>query len=65
MSKDGPQMARWVLSIMVDTVMRTNPHIREYYQHHKKRMGSGSLAHVKAMRKYYVRGACLVNYILL
>jgi len=51
MSKDGPPMGRWALSIMVDTVMRTNPCIREYYQHHKKRMGSGSLAHVKAMRK--------------
>jgi transposase len=51
MSKDGPSIGRWALSIMVDTVMRTNPRIREYYEHHKERMGNGALAHVKAMRK--------------
>jgi len=51
MSKDGPSIGRWALSIMVDTVMKANPRIREYYQHHKRRMGSGALAHVKAMRK--------------
>ena len=51
MSKDGPSIARWALSIMVDTVMKTDPHTREYYQHQKDRLGSGALAHVKTMKK--------------
>lgn len=51
MSKDGPSITRWALSIMVATVMKTNPHIREYYQHQEDRLGSGALAHVKTMKK--------------
>jgi transposase len=51
MSKDGPSIARWALSMMADTVMKTNPRIKEYYQHHKDRQRSGALAHVKTMKK--------------
>jgi transposase len=50
-SKDGPSVGRWTLSIMVDVVMRYNPQIREYYRGVKKRTGSGKLAHVATMRK--------------
>jgi len=51
MSKDGSSIARWTLSIMVDTVMRHNEPIGEYYASVKKRTGSGKLAHVSTMRK--------------
>jgi len=51
MSKDGSSIARWALSIMVDTVMRHNEPIRQYYTSVKKRTGSGKLAHVSTMRK--------------
>ncbi|TLN00906.1 IS110 family transposase [bacterium] len=51
MSKDGSSIARWALSIMVDTVMQHNEPIREYYTSVKKRTGSGKLAHVSTMRK--------------
>jgi len=51
MTKDGSSVARWALSVMVDTVMRHNDPIREYYVSVKKRTGSGKLAHVSTMRK--------------
>ena len=51
MTKDGSSIARWALSIMVDTVMRHNEPIKEYYTSVKKRTGSGKLAHVSTMRK--------------
>jgi transposase len=51
MTKDGSSIARWALSVMVDTVMRHNEPIREYYLGVKKRTGSGKLAHVSTMRK--------------
>jgi len=51
MSKDGSSIARWTLSVMVDTVMHHNEPIREYYASVKKRTGSGKLAHVSTMRK--------------
>jgi transposase len=51
MTKDGSSIARWTLSIMVDTVMHHNEPIREYYASVKKRTGSGKLAHVSTMRK--------------
>jgi transposase len=50
-SKDGPSIARWTLSVMVDVIMRYNPQIREYYGSVKKRTGSGKLAHIVTMRK--------------
>jgi transposase len=51
MSKDGPSNARMALSIMVDTVARYDPHLREYYQKARARTGSGKMAHVVTMRK--------------
>ena len=51
MTKDGSSIARWALSIMVDTVMQHNEPIKEYYRSAKKRTGSGKLAHVSTMRK--------------
>jgi transposase len=51
MTKDGSSIARWALSIMVDTVMRHNKPIRDHYLSVKKRTGSGKLAHVSTMRK--------------
>jgi len=51
MTKDGPSMARWALSITVDTVMHHNQPIKDYYTSVKKRTGSGKLAHVATMRK--------------
>jgi len=51
MTKDGSSIARWALSVMVDTVMQHNAPIREHYQSVKKRTGSGKLAHVSTMRK--------------
>jgi transposase len=51
MSKDGPSIARWTLGIMVDTVMRRNPGIKEYYERAKKRKGRGSYARVLTMKK--------------
>ena len=51
MTKDGSSIARWALSIMVDTVMRYNKPIRDHYLSVKKRTGSGKLAHVSTMRK--------------
>jgi len=51
MTKDGSSIARWTLSVMVDTVTQHNPPIKEYYQSVKKRTGSGKLAHVSTMRK--------------
>jgi transposase len=51
MTKDGSSIARWALSVMVDTVMQHNPPIKEYYVSVKKRTGSGKLAHVSTMRK--------------
>lgn len=50
MSKEGPSMARWVLSVMVDNVMRRNPEIKRYYESVKERSGSGH-AHVMTMKK--------------
>jgi len=51
MTKDGSSIARWTLSVMVDTVMHHNEPIREYYTSVKKRTASGKLAHVSTMRK--------------
>jgi transposase len=51
MMKDGSSIARWTLSVMVDTVTQHNEPIREYYTSVKKRTGSGKLAHVSTMRK--------------
>jgi hypothetical protein len=51
MTKDGSSIARWTLSVMVDTLMHHNEPIREYYTSVKKRTGSGKLAHVSTMRK--------------
>ncbi|MEO9294910.1 MAG: transposase [Nitrososphaera sp.] len=51
MAKEGPAAARWALSIMVDTVIRQNKPIREYYQSVKARTGSGKMAHVSTSRK--------------
>ena len=50
-SKDGPSIARWTLSIMVDVIIRYNDQIKEYYDSVKRRTGSGKLAHVATMRK--------------
>lgn len=51
MSKEGANIARWALSIAVDTVKIRNRAIGEYYNRQKERTGSGSLAHVLTMRK--------------
>lgn len=51
MTKDGSSIARWALSVMVDTVTRHSPPIKDYYQSVKKRTGSGKLARVSTMRK--------------
>jgi transposase len=51
MSRDGPSIARWALSVMTDTIIQYNPPISDYYQSVKKRTGSGRLAHVATMRK--------------
>lgn len=51
MSKDGPSIGRWALSIMVDTVKRYNVPIKAYYDSTKKRTNSGGLAHTATMRK--------------
>jgi transposase len=51
MSKSGPSDARWALSVMVDTVSKYEPHIREYYTRAKTRTGSGKMAHVLTMKK--------------
>ena len=51
MSKDGPSIGRWTLSVMVNVIMRYNPLLRQYYGGVKKQTGSGRLAHVAAMRK--------------
>ena len=51
MTKDGSSIARWTLSIMVDTVTQHNQPIKDYYRSVKERTGSGKLAHVSTMRK--------------
>jgi transposase len=51
MTKDGSSIARWTLSVMVDTVTQHNEPIKAYYQSVKERTGSGKLAHVSTMRK--------------
>lgn len=52
MTKDGPAVARWALSIMVDTVIRCNkPMMDYYYLPVKKRTSSGKMAHVSTTRK--------------
>jgi transposase len=51
MTKDGSSIARWTLSVMVDTVMQHNEPIKDYYLGVKKRTDSGKLAHVATMRK--------------
>lgn len=51
MTKDESSIARWTLSVMVDTVMQHNDPIKDYYLGVKKRTGSGKLAHVATMRK--------------
>lgn len=51
MSKDGPSEGRRALSIMVDTVARSDPRVREHYARAKARTKSGKMAHVATMRK--------------
>ncbi|MCL5785533.1 MAG: hypothetical protein M1151_02545 [Candidatus Thermoplasmatota archaeon] len=51
MSKEGERTARWAFSIAVDTAMKLNKPIREYYDSVKNRKGSGKFAHVSTMRK--------------
>lgn len=51
MSKDGPHSARMALSIMVDTIARSDGRVHEYYAKAKTRTGSGKMAHVVTMRK--------------
>jgi transposase len=51
MSKDGPSIARWTLGIMVDTVKRRNPRIKQYYDSAKKRKGRAGYARVLTMKK--------------
>jgi transposase len=51
MTKDGSSIARWTLSVMVDTVKQHNPPIKDYYQSVNKRTSSGKLARVSTMRK--------------
>lgn len=50
MSKEGPSIARWLLGVMVDNVMRRNPEIKRYYDSVKERSGAGH-AHVMTMKK--------------
>jgi hypothetical protein len=51
MSKEGPSIARWALSVMVDSVSLHNPNLRAYYRRAKERTGSGGYAHVLTMKK--------------
>lgn len=51
MSKDGPSIARWALSVMVDTVMQQNETVKNYYVHQKNRTNNGKYAHVLTMKK--------------
>jgi transposase len=51
MSKDGPSIARWALSVMVDAVMLRNKLIKTYYLHEKERTKSGKYARVLTMKK--------------
>ena len=51
MSKEGPAIGRWALSIMVDTVTKYNKNMKSYYNSVKMRTGSGNLAHVSTSRK--------------
>jgi transposase len=51
MTKDGPAVARWALSIMVDTVIRYNKPMMDYYLSVKRRTSSGKMAHVSTTRK--------------
>jgi len=50
MSKEGPSIARWLLGVMVDNVMRRNPEMKRYYESVKERSGAGH-AHVMTMKK--------------
>jgi transposase len=51
MSKDGPTIARWVLSVVTDTVMENNEQIRAYYLQMKKRTGRSKKAWVATLSK--------------
>ena len=51
MSKDGPAIARWVLSVATDTVMGNNDQIKAYYLQVKTRTGRSKKARVATMRK--------------
>ena len=51
MSKDGPAIVRWVLSVVTDTVMQNNEQIKAYYESVKKRTGRSKKARVATMRK--------------
>lgn len=51
MAKEGPAAARWALSVMVDTVIRYNKPMMDYYLSVKKRTSSGKMAHVSTTRK--------------
>ncbi len=50
MSKDGPDIARMALSIMVDTVSKCDKQVHGYYAKAKDRVG-GKMAHVLTMKK--------------
>jgi transposase len=51
MAKEGPAVARWALSLMVDTVTKWNKPLRDYYLSVKNRTSSGSMAHASTSRK--------------
>ena len=51
MSKDGPSIARWALSVMVDTVMQQNATVKNYHLHQKTRTKNGKYAHILTMKK--------------
>lgn len=61
MSKEGSSVARWALSVAVDSVIRFDETLDEYYQSVKKRTGSGKLAHVSTMRNF----VSMIYYILI
>ena len=51
MSKSGPSIARWALTVAVDTTVRMNRPIRDYYRKEVERTGSGKYAHVLTGKK--------------
>ncbi|MHB8566629.1 MAG: hypothetical protein ACYC7D_07950 [Nitrososphaerales archaeon] len=51
MSREGPGVARWALSVAADNVREHNENIRAYYQSVVKRTGRSKKARVPTMRK--------------